>query len=213
MLRFIYAHDLHKHPILAASMFRDRADQFKSRLGWDVSVDRNGEERDQYDACGPLYVIWENRDGTHGGSMRFLPTTGRTMVNEIFGDLNGGLPIVSPLIWESTRFCLSRTAGSHVAAALTLGGTEIMRNFHVDHIVGVFDARMVRIYRNLKFSPAILGVQGEGRDRICLGLWEYTSKVYEQVAQRAGIPLPLSQHWFACSFDDSAAGRPQSLSA
>ena len=30
----------------------------------------------------PLYVIWEIPDGSHGGSMRFLPTSGRTMVHE-----------------------------------------------------------------------------------------------------------------------------------
>ena len=32
MLRYIYGHDLHNHTELARSMFRDRADQFKT--GW-----------------------------------------------------------------------------------------------------------------------------------------------------------------------------------
>ncbi|MEC8574058.1 MAG: autoinducer synthase, partial [Pseudomonadota bacterium] len=34
MLRYVYAHDLPRHPKLAQSMFQDRADQFKTRLGW-----------------------------------------------------------------------------------------------------------------------------------------------------------------------------------
>ena len=71
MLRYIYADQLHTHPKLAASMFRDRADQFKTRLNWDVNVDAQRFERDEYDEINPLYVIWENADGTHGGSMRF----------------------------------------------------------------------------------------------------------------------------------------------
>ncbi|MEL6416981.1 MAG: acyl-homoserine-lactone synthase, partial [Pseudomonadota bacterium] len=146
MLRYVYATDLHKYPELARTMFEDRADQFKSRLGWDVRVDSLGHERDVYDALNPLYVIWEEPDGRHGGSMRFLPTVGRTMVNDHFGHLTTG-PIVSPFIWECTRFCLARGAGRHVAAALTLAGGEIMKNFNVDHFVGVFDARMTRIYR------------------------------------------------------------------
>lgn len=122
MLRYIYGHDLQNHPKLARSMFQDRADQFRTRLGWDVNVNHLGEERDQYDDLDPLYVIWQNQDGGHGGSMRFLPTTGRVMVNEIFGHLTGVAPISSPLIWECTRFCLSRGAEPTVAAALMLGG-------------------------------------------------------------------------------------------
>ena len=99
MLHFIYANDLVHYPVLANSMFRDRADQFKTRLGWDVDVDARGHERDAYDDLNPLYVIWEEPDGSHGGSMRFLPTTGRTMVNEHFADILSG-PITSPFIWE-----------------------------------------------------------------------------------------------------------------
>ena len=76
MLRYLYADQLHHHPTLARAMFRDRADQFKTRLGWDVTVDAFGEERDAYDDCNPLYVIWETPQGGHGGSMRFLPACG-----------------------------------------------------------------------------------------------------------------------------------------
>ena len=40
-------------------MFRDRAEQFSQRLGWAVSVNASGHERDQYDELNPLYVIWQ----------------------------------------------------------------------------------------------------------------------------------------------------------
>ena len=81
MIRYIYGDELHRYPRLARSMFLDRAVQFRDRQGWDVIVNEAGEERDEYDALNPLYVVWERADGTHGGSMRFMPTTGRTMVN------------------------------------------------------------------------------------------------------------------------------------
>jgi len=202
MLRYVYAADLGDHPKLAMSMFRDRADQFKTRLGWDVQVDDAGFERDEYDEMNPLYVIWEEPDGSHGGSMRFLPTTGATMVNDHFGDLISG-PITSPLIWECTRFCLTRGAGSHVAAALMLGGGEIMQNFGVEHFVGVFDARMVRIYRMIGSSPEVLGSTGTGRDQISVGLWHFDPSAAAKVAERAGVPLALSRRWF-----DQAFGTP-----
>jgi acyl homoserine lactone synthase len=200
MIRYVYADQLDKFPKLRDSMFRDRADQFKTRLGWDVNVDENGFERDQYDDLNPLYVIWENADGTHGGSMRFLPTTGRTMVNEHFTDILGGGTIVSPLIWECTRFCLSRDAESRVAAALMLAGGEIMQGFGVAHFAGVFDARMVRIYRLIGSSPEVLGSTGEGRDKISVGLWEFTPDAQAKVAAKAGVPLAQSRHWFELAF-------------
>lgn len=200
MLRYVYAHDLPRHPKLAQSMFQDRADQFKTRLGWDVDVDDAGEERDSYDALNPLYVIWENSNGTHGGSMRFLPSTGPIMINDVFPQLTGNQPICSPLIWECTRFCLSRESSGNVAGALTLGGLEIMRNFNIAHFAGVFDRRMVRIYRSLGFSPEVVGTMGQGRDRICLGLWDYSLEAYQRVALRAGLTTELSTLWFDLSF-------------
>lgn len=212
MLRYIYADDLSLYPKLASSMFRDRADQFRTRLGWPVDVDEKGEERDQYDALNPLYVIWEQTDGSHGGSMRFLPTTGRTMVNEVFGDLIGGGTITSPLIWECTRFCLSHGANAKTAAALMLAGGEIMSGFGIRHFVGVFDLRMQRIYRAIGSSPEVLGAQGQGRDTISVGLWEFTEKARRKVALRAGISPALSRLWFDRAFGAERMG-PMAMSA
>ena len=203
MLRYVYASDLNDYPKLARTMFCDRADQFKTRLGWDVTVDARGYEQDEYDALNPLYVIWEEPDGSHGGSMRFLPTTGRTMVNDHFGDLISG-PITSPVIWECTRFCLTRGAGGHVAAALMVGGGEIMQNFGIEHFVGVFDARMVRIYRMIGASPDVLGTVGTGRDQISVGLWHFDQGAAAKVAKRAEVPLALSRQWFDRAFGVSS---------
>ncbi|WP_375259220.1 acyl-homoserine-lactone synthase [Citreimonas sp.] len=201
MIRYIYAEDLHNFPTLAHTMFLDRADQFKTRLGWDVSVDELGYERDEYDAQNPLYVIWENADGTHGGSMRLLPTVGQTMVNDHFVHLTDGVRIESPFIWECTRFCLSRDATPGVAAALMLAGGEVMREFDIEHFVGVFDARMVRIYRRIGSSPEILGSQGEGREQISVGLWEFSAEAQASVAKSAGISPEMTRRWFERSFN------------
>ena len=181
-------------------MFRDRADQFKIRLNWEVNVDAHGFERDEYDDLNPLYVIWENADGTHGGSMRFLPTVGRVMVNEHFPHLLGGGSISSPTIWECTRFCLSRGANPKVAAALMLAGGEIMEGFGVEHFVGVFDARMVRIYRRIGSSPEVLGQEGEGRAQISVGLWHFAPEAKALVAQKAGLSPEISRLWFDRAF-------------
>ncbi len=180
-------------------MFQDRAAQFKGRLGWDVTVDELGHERDCYDDQAPLYVLWQKPDGGHGGSMRFLPTTGPTMVNDHFKALTSGVEIRSPHIWECTRFCLSSGAGANVSAALMLGGVEVGLGFHLSDAIGVFDPRMERVYRKLGWQPTILGRAEEG-SAIAVGLWEFSEKVRTLLSWRAGISRDLSKHWFERSF-------------
>jgi acyl homoserine lactone synthase len=200
MLRYIYGDELNNFPKLRDTMFRDRARQFKDRLDWEVSVDAQGHERDSYDAMNPLYLIWERADGTHGGSMRFLPTSGDTMVNDHFTHLTDGVKITSPFIWECTRFCLAEDASSGIAAALMLGGMEIGLGFHLTDSVGVFDARMIRIYRRLGWEPTVLGTSGEGRDAISVGLWAFDPALRPNLLKRAGVTDADSQRWFDLSF-------------
>ena len=207
MLRYLYASQLEHHRRLADTMFRDRAAQFRDRLGWDVTVNAIGHERDAYDDMDPLYVIWEQPDGTHGGSMRFLPTMGRTMVNDHFSDVTEGRMIRSPHIWECTRFCLAPHADGRIAAALMLGGGEVMLGFGVSQFVGVFDARMVRIYRRVGSSPEVLGSTGTGRDQISVGLWTYNPSDRLKVLSRAVVSSALSQHWYRRAFGAIAANQ------
>ncbi|MEM6823611.1 MAG: acyl-homoserine-lactone synthase [Pseudomonadota bacterium] len=200
MLRYIYADDLNRFPQLRDSMFRDRANQFKERLDWDVDVDANGHEIDEYDRLNPLYAIWQERDGSHGGSMRILPTVGDTMVNDHFLGLTGGVAITSPLIWEVTRFCISPSASNGVAAKLSLALAEIGCSCHLDHFVGVFDARMILIYRRLGWSPTVIGTSGEGRNAISVGLWEVSQATRDDLCARSGIHPATSAGWISAAF-------------
>ena len=200
MIRFIYGDELRNYPALKQSMFRDRADQFRTRLGWSVSVDAVGEERDEYDALNPLYIVWEGPDGRHGGSMRCLPTVGRTMTAEHFRHLTHGVKVESPLIWEVTRFCLAPDAGPGVAAALMLAGCEFGLRFGIEQCLGVFDARMVRIYGRIGFRPEVIGTHGEGRDAISVGVWTFTEAARREISTRSGIPLAMVERWFDEAF-------------
>lgn len=199
MLRYVYGDALDDFPNLKADMFRHRALQFKTRLGWDVSVDAKGYERDEYDDLNPLYVIWEEPAGRHGGSMRFLPTSGRTMVSDHFRHLSD-THITSPMVWECTRFCLGPDASPRVASALMLAGGELIRGFSLTHLLGVFDARMVRIYKMIGASPEVLGSEGEGKDKISVGLWPYREIDRLRVQRRAGISAEVSKAWLNRSF-------------
>ena len=201
MIRFIRANDLPKFPLLESTMFRDRAAQFHDRLGWDVRVDEREWEKDQYDVLNPLYVICESPDGRHLGSMRFLPTMGRTMIREHFSHMMDGRDIRDPKIWECTRFCLAPNAESKVAGRLMSAGGEILRGFGLDGFAGVFDERMVRIYRRIGSGPEVMGQSGAGSARISIGVWRFADDARARVARRSGISVQLMEHWFKCRFN------------
>ena len=200
MIHFIYGDDLPRFPLLRKTMFTDRATQFRDRLDWDVTVNAAGEETDEYDALNPLYVIWQEPDGRHGGSMRTLPTIGRTMTNEHFQHLTEGTQLVSPLIWETTRFCLAPGAGAGVAAALMLAGCELGMRIGLEHALAVFDARMVRIYSRIGFVPDVIGTSGTGRSAVSLGLWTFSDAARAEISERSAIPLETAARWYDTAF-------------
>ena len=192
MINVIYAADLYRLPSVAASMFRDRAMQFKERLGWAVEVDEYGHEFDAYDDLNPLYVIMQNERGEHLGSGRLLPTTGRTMLNDHFADLTNGVTIQSPLIWETTRFCVSprivsdRKLSITTPAALLWAGCEIALRSGVEFYAGVFAEPMLRVYKAAGWTPEVLGSRYTPEGTICAGLWEVTTETRDRLADRAG---------------------------
>jgi acyl homoserine lactone synthase len=200
MIYCLYADELKAYPLLARTMFKDRAIQFKDRLNWDVAVDESGFERDQYDALNPLYLIWEDQAGRHAGSIRLLPTTGRTMTGEHFLDLTDGVRISSPLIWECTRFCLARGASAAVAGGLMAMGIELGLRFGLEQATGVIYTRVLGLYRRAGHMPDIIGTKGEGRDRISVCIWNVSEEARDRLCRRSGIPVSVIQSWAAASF-------------
>lgn len=189
MIRYVYAHELEKHGLLVDGMFRDRAAQFRDRMKWDVNVDERGWERDQYDELAPLYIVYENEDGSHGGSGRLMPTTGRTMIAEHFSHLTDGVLIQSPTIWEITRLCISPNVSSRreamkITSSLLLAGIDAGLRFGIEFYVAVFDEPMLRVYKHLDFVPDVMGRAGEERRGICAGIWECSESVRENMARK-----------------------------
>ena len=137
--------------------------------------------------------------------MRFLPTTTETMVNDHFTHLTDGVAIRHPMIWECTRFCLAEGAAPRVSAALMLGGMDVGLGFYLTDAIGVFDARMVRLYRRLGWEPTVLGTCGQGRSAISVGLWAYDAAARPALLSRAGISPELSRLWMDRAFGGETA--------
>ena len=107
MIVVVEQYSAHKYTLLMDQMFQMRARVFHDRLRWDVKV-VEGRERDKYDDEGPVYVIYtDDRMREVKGSLRLLPTTGPTLLADIFSDtLPAAVYLSAPTIWECTRLCL-----------------------------------------------------------------------------------------------------------
>jgi acyl homoserine lactone synthase len=183
-------------------MFIDRATQFKNRLNWDVTVNELGHGRTtstmpQPALChlgtGPTAPMAarcaDHADARPHDDQRTFPRPDRRCA------------IQSPLIWECTRFCLSPSANlPAVAAALMLAGASSACASASTRRVGVFDARMLRIYGSDRASGRRMcsAPTGDRRDAISVGLWPFDEEAAPRlIAARSGIPRGRSSaEWF-----------------
>jgi acyl homoserine lactone synthase len=148
------------------AMFRNRAEIFSDRLGWEVIV-RDGYERDTFDDAGPLYLVSVDPDTEeYWGSLRLLPTTGPNMLRDVFSQLLDGECIESATIWESSRICVTPVRGqpdrnksgvNYVLSELILGIGEVAVEAGLTQIVSVFDARMFRVLKAAGCNPQVIG--------------------------------------------------------
>jgi N-acyl-L-homoserine lactone synthetase len=148
------------------AMFRNRAETFSDRLGWDVVV-QDGYERDIFDDANPLYLVSVDPDTEeYWGSLRLLPTTGPNMLRDVFPQLLDGDYIESATIWESSRICAAAVAGqpqrsrsrvNHVLSELILGIGEVAVAAGLTQIVSVFDARIFRVLKAAGCNLEVIG--------------------------------------------------------
>jgi acyl homoserine lactone synthase len=167
MLKLIEGSNASQFPRDMEAMFRNRAQIFGTRLGWEVQV-KDGYERDRFDDLNPLYLVSvDPRSGEYWGSLRLLPTTGPNMLRDVFPQLlEEGEVVESATIWESSRICAVAAAGQpdrtkngvgYVLSELIAGIGEVAFLAGLTQIVSVFDARMLRVLKSVGSEPEVIG--------------------------------------------------------
>jgi acyl homoserine lactone synthase len=136
-------------------MHRLRCRVFKERLDWGVEV-REGLEVDRFDGLRPVYLLQRASDACIQGCVRLLPTTGSTMLRDVFPELLDGKAMpAGPDVWESSRFAVDMPAGnkspsvglSQPTFELFAGMIEFGLSRSLIDIVTVTDLRVERILR------------------------------------------------------------------
>jgi acyl homoserine lactone synthase len=153
MIRVISGCDRRKFAREIEAFHKIRKRVFFDHYGWEVPV-INSWEIDGYDALDPVYLLSVNEADQVVGGLRLLPTMGFNMLNDTFPELlPEGKRIESPLIWESSRFCVDLDIDvrvgpkkmSRAVAELGLGLNEIGVEVGLTHIVTVYDMFLHRM--------------------------------------------------------------------
>jgi N-acyl-L-homoserine lactone synthetase len=197
MIRLFQGRECHRFSRDADEMFRLRAYQFRDRLGWDVKV-VDGWERDRFDELNPLYLVSKDEQTGHvAGCMRYLPTTGPTMMRVFDQLFDQPYDIESPLIWEGSRFAIDPKIAKNrftprglclTTFELMAGAVEVALMAGVEHVVGIMDRYALCIYRRTGNGPEIIANSDKlETGPIYIGRWDISESALASVRERSGI--------------------------
>lgn len=182
------------------SMYRLRCRVFRERLGWEIECP-GGLDIDDYDRLHPVYALYSPTRQEVEGCWRILPTTGPTMLRDIFPTLveNGDLPADDD-VWEISRFAIDSLQPTYDSlASLRLATSDLLItlvDFGMRHdirrFVAASDVRFERILQRsglrvhrlgriqrIGTTPAVAGyieVNMETLDRLHLVAQELVEK-------------------------------------
>ncbi|MET3304451.1 acyl-homoserine-lactone synthase [Bradyrhizobium diazoefficiens] len=183
-----------------AEMHRLRYRVFKERLQWDVQI--SGDmEIDEFDALHPVYLIQRASDYRIQGCVRMLPSTGPTMLRDIFPALLDGKSFQAiPSVWESSRFALdvandarSTIHGlTNATYELFAGMIEFGLSRRLTDIVTVTDTRMERLLRRAGWPLRRTGQPRRfGNTEAVAGYLEVSSECLTQVRTAGKLQSPI----------------------
>ncbi|WP_099864765.1 acyl-homoserine-lactone synthase [Pararhizobium haloflavum] len=202
MFQILQAPYLPSQANLLDRMFRLRKRVFVDQLQWSVSA-INGRERDCYDDCQPVYILWtDDLTGELLGSTRLMPTTGPTLMYDVFRDtFPHGAALEAPGIWEATRTCVDAEAlarcqpdlsACEAFGRLCLAIVECGLQHGIHTVVSNYEPHMMRIYRKAGLIVDELGrADGYGRRPVCCGAFAITTDVAGTVRAQLGVSETL----------------------
>lgn len=191
---------------LLFDMHRMRARIFKEKMGWDVDVNHLGMEIDQFDIPEAIYFLaLDDETKKVIGSWRFLPTSGSTMIREIWPQSLGSIVMPSsPHVWEATRFGVDVSEQdvrkqvrlmNKAMAELVHALVEICLLCGITHIYSLYDLKIARIMKKLGCEPDLKSKQFNVDDLVCeVVRFSITNQLLLSVKNATGIERSIIGH-------------------
>jgi len=198
----VQAHEYVAHRDLLNQYFQLRKTVFCDQLQWDCPATGN-EERDFYDTLGPVYLLWCSSDKlTLYGGMRLMPTTGPTLLYDVFRrTFPAAAELSAPGIWEGTRMCVhdANLKADHpeiepgrAFGLMLLALCECAMAHGIHTMISNYEPHLKRIYQRSGAAVDELGrADGFGKRPVCCGSFEVSARIYNQMRQAMGVDMPL----------------------
>lgn len=180
---------------------------FADTLNWDVPVEGD-IERDRYDEHSPVYLLWCSPDRQHlYGSIRLLPTTGPTLLYDVFRDtFPEAAALSAPGIWEATRCCIDAEAlashypqmdQSRAFGLICLAAAEVAFAHGIHTLISNYEPHMRRIYARAGAEIQELGrADGYGRRPVCCGAFAIGTNLIWHMRKALSVDTPLYRQSF-----------------
>lgn len=216
MFLLIQPYQYDRYAGLLEQSFRLRKRIFHDYLGWQVDV-HHGLERDAYDGLGAVYLVWCDKDAHHlYGTVRLMPTTGSTLLHDVFGRTLPAKDLVSPATWEGTRMCLDvdllrasqpTLSPSRAFGFLLLALFECAFAHGIKTLVSNYEPPMERVYRRAGLIVEELGrADGYGRLPVCCGVFAVSNETLNQMRTVLRVAQPLYTRFLPAA-SEAAAGQ------
>jgi acyl homoserine lactone synthase len=190
---------------LLFDMHRLRAHVFKARMGWNVQIDSNGLEVDDYDLPETVYILALNNMRKVVGIWRLLPTHGPTMIRNIWPEFLRSLPMPARTdVWEASRFAVhsfnsdprkakeeAQTAIGELFCALT----ELCIEVGINEVFTLYDARIARVIRRLDCEPyAVSPPHLIDGNKSFVGAFKTNESMLQRIKCATGITKSVISH-------------------
>jgi acyl homoserine lactone synthase len=186
---------------LLEQSFRLRKRVFHDHLGWQVNVNHE-LERDVYDDLGAVYLMWCDKEARClYGTLRLMPTTGPTLLHDVFGRTFPETDLVAPSIWEGTRMCLDiellrqiepALSPSRAFGLLLLALCECSIAHGIETLVSNYEPQMGRVYRRAGLMVEEIGrAEGYGRFPVCCGIFDVCEETHQRMRIALRVTRPL----------------------
>ena len=200
MFATIQANQYSENSALLDQMFRLRKQVFVDTLNWDIPA-QGSYERDEYDDCFPVYLVWFDRpSGDLIASIRLMPTTGPSLLNDVFrSTYPETMTLSAPGIWEATRACFNNENLRKHAPDIspTLAFCHLMLAIHecafhhgIHTFVTNYEPHLARIYKKSGARFDEIGRSSEFGDRpVCCGVFDVSRELLSDMQTKLGTVI------------------------
>lgn len=187
---------------LLFDMHRLRKRVFKDRLQWDVTVNAQGLEIDQFDIPEAVYLLHLNAQRRVTGSWRLLSCAGPTMLRDIWPEYLQNLPMPARNdCIEVSRFAVDCPADSpkqiiletqQAIGEMFCALTEFCLRIGIQHIYTLYDARIAKVIQKIDCTPETVSDSMPIDGMNCqAGMFRTDMRMLQKLRAATGIQTPL----------------------